>query len=211
MYAYNITYVNDAASSLGELFDYMVNCLNMDVDIVFRMFATSSVGHHFECGNPSYIAGHTGVELAYLLVHEVNGIWADEAYDWPIDKTPQYWAGWAIAQYQWVRNLRFEEMIRNSLSASRVVDMYVLHEADITKFYDACDTVIFTERSQKGSMLRRLRKYHEFTQKELSEKSGVSLRMIQLYEQGQNDITRAQVNVLHSLSEALNCEIEDLI
>ena len=40
---------------------------------------------------------------------------------------------------------------------------------------------------------------------------GVSLRMIQLYEQKQNDINKAQVNVVLSLAKVLGCDVEDLL
>lgn len=60
-------------------------------------------------------------------------------------------------------------------------------------------------------MLRRLRLYHNLTQKQLSERSGVSLRMIQLYEQGQNDITKAQAQVVCNLAKALDCSVEKLL
>ena len=45
----------------------------------------------------------------------------------------------------------------------------------------------------------------------MSEASGVTLRMIQLYEQKQNDINKAHVAVVISLAKALGCEVEDLI
>lgn len=41
--------------------------------------------------------------------------------------------------------------------------------------------------------------------------SGISLRMIQLYEQKQNDLSKAQVTVVIRLAKALGCEVEDLI
>jgi len=41
--------------------------------------------------------------------------------------------------------------------------------------------------------------------------SGVSLRMIQFYEQKQNDINKAQVTVVLSLARTLGCDVEDLL
>lgn len=35
--------------------------------------------------------------------------------------------------------------------------------------------------------------------------------MIQLYEQKQNDISKAQVNIVLNLAKVLGCEVEDLI
>ena len=58
--------------------------------------------------------------------------------------------------------------------------------------------------------LARLRKARGLSQKELAEASGVALRMIQLYEQRQNDINKAQASSLQSLAHALGCRIEDL-
>ena len=45
----------------------------------------------------------------------------------------------------------------------------------------------------------------------LSFTSGVSLRMVQLYEQRQNDISKAQAAVVLSLARALGCNIEDIL
>ena len=61
------------------------------------------------------------------------------------------------------------------------------------------------------SKLQIIRKARGFTQQQLSEVSGVTLRMIQLYEQRQNDINKAQVNVVVSLAHALGCDVEDLL
>lgn len=208
--AYDVYYLEDAANSLGELFDYMINYLDMDGNQVFNMFSHSVVGINFGQGNPAYIAGHTGIELAMMMIYDVKGYWEDAPYIWSDDKSKEYWAGWAIAQYQWEKNIRFEDIINGGLYASDVIDMYLLHEADISVFISRCDSII-SNKSSKNSALRRLREYHRLTQKKLSEKSGVSLRMIQLYEQGQNDISKAQVNIILKLAKTLDCGIEDLL
>ena len=52
---------------------------------------------------------------------------------------------------------------------------------------------------------------HEYTQKELSERSGVSLRSIQMYEQRNKDINKASAETIYRLSKALGCNMEDLI
>ena len=48
------------------------------------------------------------------------------------------------------------------------------------------------------------------TQKELAEKSGTSLRMVQLYEQRKQDIRKAEAQTLVNLSRVLGCGVEDL-
>ena len=60
----------------------------------------------------------------------------------------------------------------------------------------------------------RLKWYREdkgMTQLELSEKSGVNLRMIQNYEQGVKDINKASVVTVLQLAEALGVDVYDII
>ena len=61
------------------------------------------------------------------------------------------------------------------------------------------------------SNLKTLRTRHKISQGELSERSGINVRMIQHYEQGVKDINKAQAITLYKLSEVLECRIEDLI
>ena len=59
--------------------------------------------------------------------------------------------------------------------------------------------------------LKEIRKEQLMTQKELAEHSGVSLRMIQYYEQGRSDICKAEAQTVYQLAKALECRMEDLL
>ena len=61
------------------------------------------------------------------------------------------------------------------------------------------------------SSLKFMRKMKDMTQETLAELSGVSLRNIQAYEQGYKDINKAQVVTVLQLSEALECDVYDII
>ena len=61
------------------------------------------------------------------------------------------------------------------------------------------------------SNLKRIREEKNVTQAKLAEASGVSIRMIQHYEQGVKDINKAQGITLHNIAQALECTIEDLL
>ena len=89
--------------------------------------------------------------------------------------------------------------------------MYIHHEADNSKFVESADAIIRRNKETRKSKLHTIRKARGFTQQQLSEAAGVALRMVQLYEQKQNDLSKAQVNVVISLAKALGCEVEDLI
>ena len=51
----------------------------------------------------------------------------------------------------------------------------------------------------------------EMTQRELSEKSGVNIRQIQKYESGEYDTGNMTLRNALALSEALECEVRDLL
>lgn len=51
-------------------------------------------------------------------------------------------------------------------------------------------------------------KQSHLTQSELAEQSGVTLRMIQAYEQGDQDILKAEVRTVFALSRVLGCAPE---
>lgn len=61
------------------------------------------------------------------------------------------------------------------------------------------------------SNLKKMREQKLMTQAELSEKSGVNIRMIQYYEQGSKDIKKGNVMTVLSLADALGCDIREII
>lgn len=212
MNAYNECYVYDASSILGEYFDYMIKDMHYKMDEAFELLASSDIGISFGHGNPKYVAGVSGPELAWKLLYEVFGTWEEPVESTiTLNRSLEYWVGWVLAQYQWTKNVSFRYLINHGLTASKVASRYILHEADISKFFEFADSVIEEAKTDEEPALKRLRKYYELTQKQLSEKSGVSLRMIQLYEQKQADISKAQVNIVTALAEALSCKVEDLV
>ena len=59
--------------------------------------------------------------------------------------------------------------------------------------------------------LKLSRELAGMSQSQLAEKSGVNKRLIQAYEQGYRNINEAQVITVLRLSEALECDIKDII
>ena len=66
-------------------------------------------------------------------------------------KGREYWAGWILAYYQWKTGRRFEDMVKNGLSLSTVFSMYILHEADESKFVDAANEIIARNKENRKS------------------------------------------------------------
>ena len=84
-----------------------------------------------------------------------------------------------------------------------------LHEASEYKFIDVANSIL--ERKNLPTKLQTVRKAIKLSQKELSDKSGVSLRMIQQYEQRAKDINKATASNLFALAKALGYKAEDLL
>lgn len=209
--AYNELYLDDAMNNMGDMIEYAVCDLRFDADEFFGWFISSGISSCFEKGNPKYISGMSGYELAEAVLSKTNAQYEKKAPSYKEFKGREYWAGWILAYYQWVTNKRFEDIVKSGLTLSTVFSMYILHEADESKFIDAANEIISRNKNFKKTNLHEIRKARGFTQQQLSAASGVSLRMIQLYEQRQNDISKAQVKVVLNLARALGCDIEDLI
>ena len=84
-----------------------------------------------------------------------------------------------------------------------------LHEASEEKFVDVANSIL--KRKNIATKLQTVRKAVGLSQKELSEKSGVTLRMIQQYEQRAKDINKASAGNLFALARVLGCKAEDLL
>ena len=61
------------------------------------------------------------------------------------------------------------------------------------------------------SNLKMWRQRRGMSQAQLAKASGVSIRMIQYYEQGKNDINRAEALSVYRLAQALVCSMEALL
>ena len=213
--AYSELYLDDAMNNLGDMVEYAVCDLGFDPDEFFGWFISSGIASKFEKGNPKFIAGMSGYELAETVLDATNVAYERKEPSYSDFKGREFWAGWVLAYYQWKTNRRFEDIVKDGLSLSTVFSMYILHEADVSKFVEsaneAANEILSRNKARRKTRLYEIRKARGFTQQQLSDASGVTLRMIQLYEQKQNDISKAQVKIVISLAKALGCDVEDLI
>ena len=130
----------------------------------------------------------------------------------PFERTKEFWAGWSLAYYQWFRAKSFLYIQRNGLDINRIVEMYpTLHEADLSKFVETADSIIESYLVERPNVLKTIRKQARLTQQRLAEISGVTLRMIRAYEQGDQDIRKAEAQTVFALSKALGCSPESII
>lgn len=209
MHAYDRDYLYHAQKNFGHMLDFAVNTCGIDLDEYFRMFFASNVCAQFENGNPAYIVGKTGCELVRLVVSEVKDIEIDKRDVMYLDKSPEYWLGWALAYYVWLRNCKFSYVL-HAMSSGEMLGMYdTLHEADITKFVANVDYIVDLYYEQTA--LTRMRNNVGISQIELANRSGVNVRVIQSYEQKLRDINKAQLSTVANLAKAMDCSPLDLM
>ncbi len=209
IHAYNEFYLNDAKQNLANFFDYGINDCQFDSNFFSKLFVQSGYADKFERGNPAIIAGISGIELAEKVI----------TYAYPNRKFPQriiseersnvYWAGWALAEYQWMTSKRFKDIFAR-IPLSEIISMYsVYHEMDIGHFIDDMNKKYHA--TERETRLKSIRENRGLSQAELAKLSGVKIRSIQMYEQKINDIDKAQSGTVYKLSRVLGCTIEDLL
>lgn len=208
-HAYNKSYLSNAKNRLAQFFDYTINDCKFNSDWTAMMFVQSGYAEQFERGNPAVLAGMSGIELAHRVINKIYKGKELPPQRFRDDKSPEYWAGWALAEYQWYTGKRFKDIFEYA-PLSKIVSMYsIYHEMDITQFIDTLNQLY--DKKDADTKLKQIRESRGLSQTELAVESGVHLRSIQMYEQKANDIDKAQAKTLYKLSRVLGCEIEDLL
>ncbi len=201
IHAYNNLYLNSVMHNLAALFDIAINAEELDADQFATMFANSKIASGIEAGSPDILVGKSATEMLMIILNREV-----EYTVIPVDRTPEYWAGWVLANAQWYLNKSFKDILA-VMPFSKLVGMYYpYHEADEMKTVEIIKSYFPTV-----SALKTIRKKRKLSQEELAILSGVNVRSIRAYEQGKNDIAKAQGDTLQLLAKALDCSIEELL
>ena len=207
--AYQETYLSKAQSALGDAFDYAINTCHIPGPDFIKLFAASSVSRRMENGEPAYLAGKSGIEIAVDVLLETTGRQPEADPQEHFGRSREYWIGWAVCYYQWFSARSYSDIF-TVLSYEDLANMYyTFHEADISRFADIADEKM--REHFRETNLKRIRTSYGCTQAELAKRSGVTLRSIQMYEQRNKDINKASADVLYRISKVLGCSMETLI
>ena len=210
MNAYDKIYLDDAMSNLAVMLDYG-SVTYGDPESFYNRFLVSDISKQFAMGNPRYLSGMSGIELAEKVVEETGCVPLYAEYK-TFGRSATYWAGWALAYLQWYTGYAFEKIRDWGVDIGYILSLYpTYHEADITKFIETATLRMDEFKDRSRNSLKRQRKSAGLTQQELACRSGVKLRMIQAYEQNYQDISKAEVGSVIKLAKALSCSVEDLL
>jgi len=207
--AYNEWYLSDARRCLANSLDYAVYSLGIGLSEYYDMFIESDVCTRFEKGDPFIVSGKSGVELALMIVSQYRGEQDYMERVYHDGKSREYWAGWALAFHQWYTACTLRQL-NNEIPIETILDMYdKYHEMDIMHFVDRI-TEMRRER-RLTTYLKKLREFKGFSQSELAAMTGIPLKTLQHYEQGDKQLNKANVMYVLTLARVLDCNPEVLI
>ena len=209
IHAYDKVYLDKARTALGRMLDFAVYDLKYNIADFFDLFIKSGIAARFETGDFSIIAGMSGVELAYVILEHSGLTYERIKPNYTLNRSEEFWAGWALAYYQWETSMSFAEIIQY-ISIKEIIALYSpYHEMDIRHFVNQMNTLYKAAKPETN--LKLLRQKAGLSQRELAEHSGIPIRTIQQYEQRQKNINKAQAEYLVRLSKVLCCSVDELI
>lgn len=207
--AYYDGYINVAQETLGNMLEYAVNSCSLDVEYFYTMFLNSGLAEQFGNGNPRVVAGMSGGELAKEVILKSTGKMPEMEEEYYIDKSPEFWAGWILAYYQWKTGRSFRR-ISEYLSITDVLCMYSTHhEADVSKFVDSAEEM-FKGKHLK-TYLQSRRERMNYSVERLAEETDISENLIMNLEQDYTLMWNTDTKILFRLAQVLGCAMEDLL
>lgn len=134
MRAYIESYLKDVMRNLGVMSHFCINEYGVSPETFSELFSKSHVAEQISMGNPRFLCGMSGKEMADILMEtslkEVCSTITSNQYH----VSPEYWAGWVMAYYQWYTAKSFAQMYAEGQTYEKVLQMYnPMHEADLTK------------------------------------------------------------------------------
>lgn len=209
IHAYDKVYLDKARTALGHMLDFAVYDLKYDIAEFFDLFIKSGIAERFGTGDFAVIVGMSGAELAYKVL-EQSGVECERITpNYTVDRSEEFWTGWALAYYQWETSLSFAEIVRY-VPIKDVIALYLpYHEMDIRQFVDKVNAMYKAAKPETN--LKLLRQKIGLSQRGLADLSGVPVRTIQQYEQRQKNINKAQAEYLVMLANVLFCTVDELI
>ena len=195
-------------NTLGYMLEYAVYDVKISPRDAFDRFMISGIATRFEKGDSTYTVGRSGVEIMEeAMIHTDKG-WVFIAKQFRPDRTPEFWAGWALAYVQWSLGCTFKEILE-VIPIEKVIEAYhPYHEMDIRQFRDYVVEKMLSYRTI--TRLKERREEMGMSQSQLARKTDIPVRTIQQYEQRQKNINHAKITYLVALARALRCKETDL-
>ena len=142
--SYNREYLQSAQEILAAMIDVAVYYLDYKPADFYDSFLKSDYSHKFEKGDPFTLWGKSGTEIAFDIAQKDIGEYKNKLTEsgLKLHRSPEYWAGWSLAYYQWFSNKTFSE-INKTTDINKIINLYnPYHEMDIRQFCDKMDSLL---------------------------------------------------------------------
>ena len=136
--AYNELYLSDAQKTVAHSFDYAVNKMNISLEEYLKAFLSFKYLHLLENGDQHYTSGISGIELAKEICNKQNIKYGNLPYK----PRMEYWIGWILSYYQWLRNLKYSEIIEKFPLQNFIKAYPTFHEENKKRMIEYMDNVI---------------------------------------------------------------------
>ena len=110
--AYDRVYLAQARETLGAMQDYAVWDCKLNADEYFSLFVTSGLADRFGRGDPKLVSGMSGVEIVWETFAKTHYTEERPRPRYNLNRSKDYWVGWALAHCQWATSLSFRERRR---------------------------------------------------------------------------------------------------
>ena len=207
--AYDENYLVHSTRALGWMLDSAVNLFGQKADAFWRIFISTGYAGRFGKGESRLLAGMTGYELARAVLDTAAVEYKAAPPAEVTDLSPEYWAGWALAHYQWRTALPFAEIDTFAPIGDIIACYSPYHEMDILRFCEHLDCLYSAAHPE--SRLKTMRERRGMTQEELALAANVPLRMIQHYEQRVKNLGKAAFDTVFRIAQALHVQAQDIL
>lgn len=142
-YPYDEIYLASVQNNLGFFFQIALRSLRLSAKEVQDAFLASDVPTQIEMGNPDYLCGKSGYELALIAFPDklTDEIIKDATAE-PFYPEAEYWSGMVIAFCQWKLSKPFSMILAHYPLERILSDFHLMHEADITKMAEQVEETI---------------------------------------------------------------------
>lgn len=230
-HAYDEICLTRAADTLGRMLDYAVHSLHYDTAAIMDLFIASGDAALFETGDIRIVSGMSGIELVYDVLERSGLSFERTPPRYTKGLSAEYWCGHALAHIQWNTCASFSSIVqlfpiqnfiadygKNRLAFLDALPLDITEEARKEKarsfghdYAAGAVSRFLSSAGQEPCALRMYRAKNGLSQSALARASGIPVRTIQQYEQGQKDLRKARAEYLIALSRTLGVEPSQLI
>lgn len=133
-YPYDELYLESVQKNLGFFFQISLRNLNLLPQDVQNTFLASDVSKQIEMGNPDFLCGKSGYELALIAFPKIlTDDIIKQAISEPFYPEAEYWSGTVLAYCQWKTGKSFSAILAQYPLERILSNYHLMHEADITK------------------------------------------------------------------------------